>query len=850
MFKYVHKLIFISFCTVYLCAGITGKIAGNVTEQVTGDPLAGVNIYIEGSAMETVTDGSGDYFIIGIPPGRYNVQALVKGYTSVIMTDVLISSDHTTVIDFSLIPTEFDVEPTRVKAKREVIRMDQTSSIITVLNEDILGIPTITDLEGYMNTQVGIEDMRFRGGGLDQTELLVNGLSVNNYSQNRPMTSLINLSAIHELNIIKSGFNAEYGNVRSGVIDVITKSGDPDSYHGSFDIRKAPPQRKHGGLSLMDTMNYYLRPYFDPDVAFVGTGIGWEDRPDLQESYFEWEGWNRWVVRNAERGINQTAEEAQNTFRWYHAAEGSEKLGQKVNRYANRPDWMYDISFGGPIPFIGKDLGNMTFFISYKNQAEMFALPMPRDYLKEQNYYLKLCSNPTRFLSIKYEGLYSENQSIRGKFDTESRDEAGQFLTKATDPLYINKYDVRSRNIFYEWNVMPMDVFRTMEGLTIDHVLNPKTFYSFRLSYTKVQFKSTTDLIVYRNEYDANHHEETIDNIIRYFGDVPVDESPYGWSGQGYVYMAGDEQLRALGASSRDWSSISTFQAKFDITSQINTYNQIKTGFMFNYDDINTHFAIDEDFDITRNYDMKWHQFPYRWGAYIQDKLEIEGMIVNVGLRMDTNEPNTEWYTVDRYHNFYGRPYRGWFQDRMKENNLVEKARGDINFSPRLGISYAFSQVSKLYFNYGHFYSMATSTDMYTVQPGAPGYGVAFLGNPSSKMPRTIAYELGYEHDIYKGVSVNITGYYKNITRETGEVRYINYQGTIDYSTIENNYYTDVLGSELRLNRRFGKWIRGWINYDYRVESSGFSGLPIHYEFPEQQPVVISQDPRQVKPKT
>ena len=858
MFKYVHKLIFIYICNVYLSAGITGKIAGNVTEQATGDPLAGVNIHIEGSAMETVTDGSGDYLIIGIPPGRHNVQASLKGYQSIVMTDVLISSDHTSVIDFSLILTEFDVEPIRVQAKREVIRMDQTSSIITVQSEDILGIPTISDLEGYLNTQVGIENMKIRGGGLDQTELLVNGLSVNNYSQNRPMTSLINLSAIQELNIIKSGFNAEYGNVRSGVIDVITKSGDPNSYHGSFDIRKAPPQRKHGGRSLMDTMNWYLRPYFDPDVAFVGTPVGWagDENKDLRETYPEWEGWDSWVDRLAEQGINQTPVEAQDMFQWLHAAEGSDRLGQKVNRYSHKPDWLYDMSFGGPLPYIGKYLGNMTFFLSYKDQAEMFALPMPRDNLKEQNYYIKLSSNPTRSLSLKYEILYGEIQSIRGKLDPESRDKVGQFLTDATDPLYMSKYGAGSRNIFYEWSVIPMDVFRTMQGLSIDHVLNPKTFYSFKLSFTNVQFKSTTDLIVYRNAYDEIHHEETKDNILRYFGDVPVDESPYGysiWENLYYMFLYMGGTLRPLGGGGeRDWSSINTFQAKFDITSQINTYNQIKAGFLYNYDDINTHFANMSEFDITGNFDMKWHQFPYRWGVYIQDKIEIEDMVVNAGLRLDTNEPNTEWYTVDRYHKYFGntKRYKGIFHKLMKEEGLLEKAKGDINISPRLGISFALSQESKIYFNYGHFYSMATSTDMYTVQPGAPGQGIVFLGNPSSKMPRTIAYELGYEHDIHKGFVLNITGYYKNSTRETGEVQYINYGATVDYQTIENNYYADVLGGEVRLNKRFGKWIKGWINYDYRVESWGYIGEPIHYEFPEQQPMFISQNPRQVKPKT
>ena len=46
----------------------------------------------------------------------------------------------------------------------------------------------------------------------------VDGMMLTNNAQNRPMVSMLNLSSIQEMQIIKGGFNAEYGNARSGFL--------------------------------------------------------------------------------------------------------------------------------------------------------------------------------------------------------------------------------------------------------------------------------------------------------------------------------------------------------------------------------------------------------------------------------------------------------------------------------------------------------------------------------------------------------------------------------------------------------------------------------------------------------
>ena len=91
------------FCvTMTAFAGTTGKIAGKITDKESGEPLPGVNVIIEGSMMGAATDIEGDYFILNIPPGVYNVKASMMGYETVTKTDVKVQTDRTVKVNFAL----------------------------------------------------------------------------------------------------------------------------------------------------------------------------------------------------------------------------------------------------------------------------------------------------------------------------------------------------------------------------------------------------------------------------------------------------------------------------------------------------------------------------------------------------------------------------------------------------------------------------------------------------------------------------------------------------------------------------------------------------------------------------
>jgi outer membrane receptor protein involved in Fe transport len=178
----------------------------------------------------------------------------------------------------------------------------------------------------------------------------------------------------------------------------------------------------------------------------------------------------------------------------------------------------------------------------------------------------------------------------------------------------------------------------------------------------------------------------------------------------------------------------------------------------------------------------------------------------------------------------------------------MEPAEYQMQWSPRIGISHPISENAKLYFNYGHFYSMASSNEMYLMHFGNPTAGITALGNPSASMPRTIAYELGSDFNIKEMFRLHLAGYYKDVDRQTAWIRYQSEDLMIDYSTVENTNYEDIRGFELRFEKLYGRFVKGWINYDYMIRTSGTVGRDIYYENLYKNQTEGMRDPKQWTP--
>ena len=820
-----------------ILGGVSGKISGKVVNRDTGEALPGANVILVGTSQGAMADGEGEYYILNLRPGMYSISVSMIGFQTVTRKDVTIHPDHTALISFELSTKVIEGEEIFVIAERENILMDRSASEVSILADDIKKVPNIRNIKDYLNIEAGIENGLIRGGGLDQTALMVDGMSFVDNRSNQPIM-MVNMSSIDQISIIKGGFNAEYGNIRSGLISIITKEGSTTNYSGSIDIYYDPPQYKHDGYSLYDPMNYYLRPFLEPSVMWSGTHQGaWDS--ETRESYPEFIGWNAVsanLLSDNDPSNDMSPSQARDLFLWYHQTEGSDDLGQIKGQYAHKPDLNLDIGFGGPVPLIGKILGDMSFYFSHNNKNEMFALPTAKDFYSESNTQLKLTMTPKDKIKLKIEGIYGEvntlSASPEGSGNNWYLDSGSDILWSylATSDAYA---DGGGSALYWPNALNPYNIYRSMVGLTLDHVINPSTYYNIRIS--NVHLKNAC--------YGPDFIRDT--TMVQSFGNVNVDESPFGFLVASNYTPSGDGMVFAsLGGVTRDKSEVTTLNIKFDLTSQINKKHQVKTGFEFNYDDLYTNYQSQFSYAPKNNYINQYRAYPSRLSLYVQDKIEIKGLFANLGLRVDNSYPNINWYTVDLYSKYLSPT----FKEDFTESAPKESARGHLKISPRIGISHPITHAAKLYFNYGHFYSMPSSIDMYQIGYGTAYQGIDFLGNPSAEIPKTIAYELGVEYDLFNKILIHASGYYKDVSDQIAYVGYTSIDGSVNYTTTENSNYEDIRGFELRVQKRFGHWVTGWVNYNYVVQTWGNFGRDHYYENPRDQLRYGYQNPKQEKP--
>jgi hypothetical protein len=210
-------------------AGNTGKIAGKITDSVTGEPLPSANVIIEGTTLGASTDLDGNYVILNVPPGLYNVTASYIGYKKTQVTDVRVNVDFTTNVNFALEAGEIELETIVVQGERTpLIRKDLTNPVASISNESLSELP-VTEISEVIGLQAGVtvgDDgaLHIRGGYSNEISYTVNGVNVNNpYGNTRSVGLATN--AVQEVSVSVGTFSAEYGQALSGVVNYVTKEG-------------------------------------------------------------------------------------------------------------------------------------------------------------------------------------------------------------------------------------------------------------------------------------------------------------------------------------------------------------------------------------------------------------------------------------------------------------------------------------------------------------------------------------------------------------------------------------------------------------------------------------------------
>ncbi|MCZ7613610.1 MAG: TonB-dependent receptor plug domain-containing protein [Ignavibacteriaceae bacterium] len=297
-----------------------------------------------------------------------------------------------------------------------------------------------------------------------------------------------------------------------------------------------------------------------------------------------------------------------------------------IDRYSELHESRVNGSLSGPF-FLNK----LTFFVSGEMDNRGSYLPFGYNKLSSIFTKLTLTSIPLVKISVQNRGSKGNNQNYSHSYKYIPE----RYLKVNTD----------------SWQ----------SSLTFTHTAANNFFYDIRASY-------------FNQGYYSGLHKDTSDYL-------PTGQWEYfSEYGDGFEFYKKADPVEL-------WDSRTvTADTKIDAVWQIDEINEVKAGAQFQQHWLDLFYVYDpqRNFPYYNDYNTE----PFELAAYLQDKIELPYLVLNLGLRWDYSNANVTFR-----------------KDPLNPNTIIT-ADSRSQFSPRIGIAHPISDRTKLHFAYGHFFQI------------------------------------------------------------------------------------------------------------------------------------------------
>jgi outer membrane receptor protein involved in Fe transport len=367
--------------------------------------------------------------------------------------------------------------------------------------------------------------------------------------------------------------------------------------------------------------------------------------------------------------------------------------------------------------------------------------------------------------------------------------------------------------------------------LKLTHTLSTRTFYDLAFSYSEKLFKQ----YVYEDLNDPRYvHPQLLTTQL-------------------FSFSTGGVNMQHFNRRT------STALAKLDVTSQVTNRHQVKAGVearqhrvffeditlqpVLEQSDFNP--ALSSPFIQTRipslnedDHDRFTHH-PIEISGYLQDKIELQDFIVNIGIRVDYFEPDGKILADPSDPDIYGpiKPenrFRDLNSDGVQQQNepnvTVEDRRqywykdatSKLQVSPRLGVSFPVTAGGVFHFSFGQFFQIPKFERLYENSDFKIGGGTGnqgLIGNADLDPEQTTNGEIGLKQQLTDDSSVEVTAYFRDI-RDLTSTRadaITVFGGAAEYNKYVNADFGFVRGVILSYTKRFTGGFAATADYTYQL---------------------------------
>ena len=820
--KQILRISVVAFLVSTVWSQTTGKISGTVTGD-DGTPLAGANVVVLGTGSGASSNADGAFQIINVPAGSYVVKATYIGYTSQEVSGVRVISGLNTAVNLSLSTSTIEGDVVQVTAEKPLIQKDETSSVNVVTGDQLENMP-IRTLDGVLATMPGVVvqngDVHIRGGRNNEVAYYLNGASTTNLG-NRENLVYVPQEAIEELQVQVGGYDAEVSGANSGVVKRSLKTGT-DSFSGSFSL-----QSDGSGAG---------------ESALLGDGYSYGHQTVLAS-----------VSGPVMPGLKffATLEQSKKEDPYVKVSNAFEFLGQVDEQPSNAsyPD-MFDLSWkDGVTPGSDDEFTNITGTVTYD------AGPLRAT--------LGLVNN-------------SSTNNYGGGILSQLRWGGATINTLDDTGAYTVGYDVPSRYAYQDAgsNLMTGELTYALSSNTV-----------LRASVSSYSEERETKDSWFGDEWQKWHDSTEVANYLGYtaINDSTPAWSPFkSQFSQKSSYMVNGMSFARPGTRPASYSKSAYEKTGFSASIQhVMGAHDIKAGMDYNQHTMRSYsatpsimkYALDEDVALNRYGHMGYGSFDaipaYEWrtyidgygydhtgsesderkfyysdvpgvagkdttyldgaknptemGFYVQDKMEFDDLVVNVGLRIDKLDPSEtapdnandlQFYDVSKY----------------VDPQSWKEVEAFTEIQPRIGISFPFTDRTNVYGYYGTFSQLVDLNSMYFTamdyrqQMNTGGYFYITPVGFGLEPVRTTQYEIGFKQAISNDAALKATWFYKNQKGLIQADRVEEYLGDLDgaYNYVRNGDFATTKGLELSLGIRRTNGLA--VNMNYTISQAEGTG--------------------------
>ena len=222
----------------------TSTIRGFVYNKSTGEPILFTNVYLVGTNYGASTDINGYFTITGIKPGTYTLQITTIGFDTLKEVLNLKPGDIVTK-KYYLTERSISLQKVEVTAIRAEDTLETKTSVIKLTAKQVSSLPSIgmPDIAQYIQVLPGViftgdqgGQLYIRGGSPVQNKLILDGITIYNPFHSIGLFSVIETELIRNADIYTGGFNAEYGDRISSIMDINLRDGNAKRFSGMVSI--------------------------------------------------------------------------------------------------------------------------------------------------------------------------------------------------------------------------------------------------------------------------------------------------------------------------------------------------------------------------------------------------------------------------------------------------------------------------------------------------------------------------------------------------------------------------------------------------------------------------------------